>query len=97
MAEPVASLPDMETLPGRVKRSLITRVKPFLIGRVLYPKISINIDKFTGFFDKLSRGNAGNCGARMQADAHAKTGSDGWVPPPNSGAGEFCHEQLFTR
>ena len=54
MAEPAASLADTETLPGRVKRSLIvrakpflfgrvkrlliTRVKPFLIGRVLYPK-----------------------------------------------------------
>ena len=38
MAEPAASLPDTETLPGRVKRSLITRAKPSLIGRVLYPK-----------------------------------------------------------
>ena len=113
MAEPAASLPDTETLPGRVKRSLIGRVKPFLIGRVkrsllarakpfligrvLYPKISINIDKFTGFFDKLSRGNAGNCGARMRADAHAKTGSGGRVPPRNPGAVEFCHGQLVTR
>ena len=34
MAEPAASLPDTETLPGRVKRSLIARAKPFLIGRV---------------------------------------------------------------
>ncbi len=52
--EPSASLKDMEpSLPGRVKRSLIARVKPFLIGRVLYPKISINSDKFTMFFDKF--------------------------------------------
>ena len=46
MAEPAASLADMETLPDRVKRPLIVRAKPFLIGRVkrslfarvLYPK-----------------------------------------------------------
>ena len=68
-------------------------------------KNSINSDKFTGFFCKFPANFEGKCGqmrgiarvrcAQMRADAGAKSGSDGRIPPTHRGAGEFCHEPRF--